>query len=60
VHEAAFIIADFPEHEPALASILQEKAPREGDPGAAASMVLAVGDLTCDRDAPSARRPSRP
>jgi HEAT repeat protein len=49
---AAFVIADFPQHETDLASVLQEKAPRERDPGAAASIVLAVGDMTCDRDAP--------
>jgi HEAT repeat protein len=49
---AAFVLADFPEHEPDLTSVLREKALSEHDPGAAASMVLAVGDMTCDREEP--------
>jgi hypothetical protein len=49
---APFVLSDFPDHDPDLVPVLQEKAVAEDDPGAAASMVLAVGDICGDRDDP--------
>ncbi|WP_165950294.1 hypothetical protein [Actinomadura sp. GC306] len=47
---APVVLADFPDHDPDLVRPLREKAEAEEDAGAAASMVLAVGDICADRD----------
>ncbi|MGP4026097.1 hypothetical protein [Actinomadura sp. 3N407] len=47
---APVVLADFPDHDPDPVRSLQEKAEAEEDAGAAASMVLAVGDICSDRD----------
>lgn len=47
-----FVLADFPDHDPDLVPLLLKTADIERDAGAAASMVLAVGDICCDRDDP--------
>ncbi|HEV7962495.1 MAG TPA: HEAT repeat domain-containing protein [Actinoplanes sp.] len=49
---AAFVLADFPEHERSLIPVLRAKVHAETAPGAAASMVLAVGELTGEGDDP--------
>ncbi|TMQ91149.1 hypothetical protein ETD83_32185 [Actinomadura soli] len=46
---APSVLADFPAHDPDLVPRLQEAAGTEEDAGAAASMILAVGDLCADR-----------
>lgn len=45
-----FVLADFPEHEPDLTPLLLKAAGTEDHAGAAASMILAVGDICSDRD----------
>ncbi|MFC4052738.1 hypothetical protein ACFOY4_23880 [Actinomadura syzygii] len=47
---APVVVADFPDHDPDLVPRLQSAAVAEDDAGAAASMVLAVGDMCCERD----------
>ncbi|MFI0484391.1 HEAT repeat domain-containing protein [Actinomadura sp. 9N215] len=49
---APFVLADFPEHDPDPVPRLREAAGAEEDAGAAASMVLAVGDICTDRAEP--------
>ncbi|TYB49744.1 hypothetical protein [Actinomadura chibensis] len=46
---APVVLADFPDHDPDLVPRLQSAAVAEDDAGAAASMVLAVGDMCCER-----------
>lgn len=47
---APVVVADFPDHDPDLVPRLQSAAVAEDDAGAAASMVLGVGDMCCERD----------
>ncbi|MFI0406091.1 HEAT repeat domain-containing protein [Actinomadura sp. 3N508] len=46
---APFVLADFPTHAPDLVPRLQEATATEQDAGAAASMILAIGDICSDR-----------
>ncbi|MFD0904567.1 HEAT repeat domain-containing protein [Actinomadura sediminis] len=47
---AAFVLADLPEHDPDPVTTLRASFAGEGDAGAAAGIVLAVGDICRDRD----------
>ncbi|OLT27245.1 hypothetical protein BJF79_01040 [Actinomadura sp. CNU-125] len=47
---APFVLADFPDHDPI--PLLREKYTAENHPGVAASIVLAIGDVSFDRTAP--------